>query len=364
MSAVDWDITIGATSYTSITQSLSFTVGRSSWFDTPTGNNCTLTIRNNTGQAATIAEGAQIIIGNDLSAIEMYFYVVEVTYQDDIALGAYTATITGTDALGMLSLFYVNDDPIIGYTNAIYQAGLLAQEVYPFVPPYPPPTPINGRATVSDAFDPTTIGQRVVELLQTENSTYYYDGETLEFRTSSAPSASLFTFGTNASTKLVYDGLTRKLPNANYPNVVNLNSTTVGKTQAVSASNYERTYNREVLFNNTAQQQAQTDYYANVFAKEELYADVRFNDNAQTDTRMTEFLDELSAMSGKTTTLTYYSPYYETNATITMVVEGATVSAIPGRTEFTVYLSPVTIYDLFTLNSSTFGILNTNRLGW
>jgi hypothetical protein len=344
MSAVDWDITIGATSYTSITQSLSFSVGRSSWFDTPTGNNCTLTVRNNTGQAATIAEGDQIIIGNDLSAIEMYFYVVEVTYQDDIAVGAYTATITGTDALGMMSLFYVNDDPVIGYTNAIYQAGLLAQEVYPFEPPYPPATAINGRATVSDAFDPTTIGQRVVELLLTENSTYYYDGATLE--------------------KLVYDGLTRKLPNANYPNVVNLTSTTVGTTQAVSASNYERNYNRQVLFNNTAQQQAQTDYYANVFAEEELYADVRFNDNAQTDTRMTEFLDELSAMSGKTTTLTYYSPYYGTNTTVTMVVEGATVSAIPGRTEFTVYLSPVTIYDLFTLNSSTFGILNTNRLGW
>jgi len=364
MSAVDWDITIGGTSYTSITQSLSFSVGRASWFNTPTGNNCTLTVRNNTGQAATIAEGDQIIIGNDLSAIDMYFYVVEVTYQDDMALGAYTATITGTDALGMMSLFYVNDDPAIGYTNAIYQAGLLAQEVYPFVPPYPPATAINGRATVSDAFDPTTIGQRVVDLLLTENSTYYYDGATLEFRTSAAPSASLFTFGTNASTKLVYDGLTRKLPNANYPNVVNLTSTTVGTTQAVSNSNYQRNYDRQVLFNNTAQQQAQTDYYANVFAAEELYADVRFNDNAQTDTRMTEFLDELSAMSGKTTTLTYYSPYYGTNTTVTMVVEGATVSAIPGRTEFTVYLSPVTIYDLFTLNSSTFGILNTNRLGW
>ncbi len=34
------------------------------------------------------------------------------------------------------------------------------------------------------------------------------------------------------------------------------------------------------------------------------------------------------------------------------------------ETNFTLYLSPTVIYDLFTLNSSTFGILNTNRLGW
>ncbi len=173
MADINWTVSIGGTSFTSITQSLSFSIGRASYFDTPTGNNCTLTVRNNTGQAANISEGDQIIIGSNYATAPLYFYVVEVTFQDEIAANGSTATITGVDALGMLSLFYVNDDPIIGTNNAIRQAVKLANEVYPFVPPYPPPVEYDGRAIVSDAFDPTTIGPRIVELLLTENSTYY-----------------------------------------------------------------------------------------------------------------------------------------------------------------------------------------------
>jgi hypothetical protein len=361
---INWSVSIGGTSFTTITQSLSFNAGRSSWFDTPSGNSVTLTVRNQTGQAAALSQGDQIVITNDLSAISMYFYVVEVTFQDEIAANADTATITGTDALGMLSLFYVNDDPIIGTTNAIRQAIKLANEVYPFVPPYPPPVEVDGRATVSDAFDPTTIGQRIVELLQTENSTYYYDGATIEFRTSAAPGAALFNFNPDGTVGIRYDSLTRKYPNANYPNVVNLTSTVAGTTQAVATGNYERNYNRQVLFNTVAQQQAQTDYFAAVLSDDsQVYMDLRFNDSTQTDVKMGAFLNELSGMCGKWVTVVY-TPPGGSPSQVDMVIEGYTVSAIPGRTEISVSMSPEILYDLFTLNSSTFGILNTNRLGW
>ena len=363
MARINWTTTIGATSFTSITQSLTFNFGRQSYFDTPAGTSCTLTVRNNTGQAAAINEGDQIVIGNQYSAYKMYFYVVEVTFQDEIAANADTATITGIDALGMLSLFYVNDDPIIGTNNAIRQAIKLANEVYPFVPPYPPPVEVNGRATVSDAFDPTTIGQRVVDLLLTENSTYYYDGATIEFRTSAAPSSSLVSFTQDAAVGVVYDGLTRKYPNANFPNVVNLTSTVAGTTQAVATGNYERNYNRQVLFNTVAQQQAQTNYYANVLSVESLYMDIRFNDSAQNPIPITSVLDQLPSISGKTVSVNY-TPPGGSSTTTTFVVEGGNVNALPGRTEFNLYLSPTIVYDLFTLNSSTFGVLNTNRLGW
>jgi len=363
MSTINWTLTVGGTSFTSITQSLSFNFGRTSYFDTSTGTTCTFTVRNNTGQAANISEGDQIVVENNLGTADLYFYVVEVTFQDEIASGANTATITGIDALGMMSLYYVNDDPIIGTTNAIRQAIKLANEVYPFVPPYPPPVEVDGRATVSDAFDPTTIGQRVVELLQTENSTYWYDGATIEFRTSAAPASSGISFVTSGTSGLRYDGLTRKYPNANYPNVVNLTSPTVGTTYASSPSNYERNYNRQVQFNTTAQQQAQTDWFAAVLSQEALYADIRFNDKAQTDAQMTTFLNQIPALAGQTVSVTY-TPPGGASTTTTFVVEGGSCSAVPGRTEFALYLSPTVVYDLFTLNSSTFGILNTNRLGW
>lgn len=364
MSTINWTVTVGATSFTSITQSLSFTFGRTSYFETPTGGTCTFTVRNNTGQAANINQGDQIQIGNNLSFDISYFYVVEVTFQDEIASGANTATITGIDAFGMLSLYYVNDDPIIGTTNAIRQAIKLANEVYPYVPPYPPAIEYDGRAIVSDAFDPTTIGQRIGELLVTENSRYYFQGDTIEFVVSEAPPAYVWNFGTNASTALVYDGLTRKYPNANYPNRVNLISTTVGTTSATSAGNYDRNYNRQVLFNNLAQQQAQTDWFAAVLSQEALYADLRFTDKPQNDTIMGYFLDSVATgLTGATTNVSYTAPGGSPTTT-TFVIEGGTCSAVPGQTTFTLYLSPTVIYDLFTLNSSTFGILNTNRLGW
>jgi len=131
----------------------------------------------------------------------------------------------------------------------------------------------------------------------------------------------------------------------------------------VATGNYERNYNRQVLFNTVAQQQAQTNYYANVLSVESLYMDIRFNDSAQNPIPITSVLDQLPSISGKTVSVNY-TPPGGSSTTTTFVVEGGNVNALPGRTEFNLYLSPTIVYDLFTLNSSTFGVLNTNRLGW
>ncbi len=363
MSTINWTVTVGATSFTSITQSLSFSFGRGSYFDTPTGGTCTFTVRNNTGQAASINQGDLITIGNQLTISTSTFYVVEVTFPDEIATGANTATITGVDAIGQISQFPIGGEPG-SYPNALEQIAALMDELAPFNPPYPDPSPVAGRALVSDTFNATTIGQRIVELLLTENGRYYYDGTTIVFVKSSAPSATLFTFGTNASTGLVYDSLTRKYPNTNYPNEVNLNSTDAGTTTTAVTGTYRRNYNRQVLFNTTAQQQAQTDYYANVLSVEALYAELRFSDKPQTDGRLDDYLESVNSAGFGGTTQVTYTPPGGSPTTDTFVIEGGTCTAVPGRSDFTLYLSPTVIYDLFTLNSSTFGILNTNRLGW
>ncbi len=362
MSTINWTVTVGATSFTSITQSLSFSFGRGSDFDTPTGGTCTFTVRNNTGQAASINQGDVITIGNQLTLSTSTFYVVEVTFQDEIASGANTATITGVDAIGQISQFPISGATVL--TNALQQIAFIMNELAPFNPPYPDPSPVAGRAFVEDTFNATTIGQRIIELLLTENGRYYYDGNTIVFVPSSAPNATSFTFGTAASTGLVYDSLTRKYPNTNYPNEVNLTSTGVGTTTTAVTGLYRRNYNRQVLFNTAAQQQAQTDYYANVLSVEALYAELRFSDKPQTDGQLEHYLEAVNSAGYGSTTHVTYTPPGGSPTTDTFVVEGGTCTAVPGRTDFTLYLSPTVIYDLFTLNSSTFGILNTNRLGW
>jgi hypothetical protein len=57
-----------------------------------------------------------------------------------------------------------------------------------------------------------------------------------------------------------------------------------------------------------------------------------------------------------------YTPPGGGSTTTTFVVEGGTCSAVPGQTTFSLYLSPTVIYDLFTLDSSTFGILGGTML--
>lgn len=361
MATINWTVTIGATSFSTITQSLSFTMGRPSWFDSWSGNSCTLTVRNNTGQAANIAQGDLITIGNNLSALSLYFYVVEVTFQDEIAANGNTATITGRDPLGQILQFPISGEPGT-YTNSLEQVSALMDSLAPFNPPYPDPSPPSGRAIVETSFSLTTIGQRIADLILTENSRYYFDGQTMIYPPSKAPTAGQFNFGTDSSTSIVYDRIQRKYPNANYPNQVNVTSTTVGTTTSTVTGTYRRNYNRNVLLTGSAQQQAQTDYYANTLSdKTALYMDVSFNDSAQATAQLTKVVDDLPLNGGQTTTVTYTAPGGGAT-TLTMVIEGATISAIPGQTNFTYYLSPRVIYDLFTLDSSTFGILGGTML--
>jgi hypothetical protein len=64
------------------------------------------------------------------------------------------------------------------------------------------------------------------------------------------------------------------------------------------------------------------------------------------------------------TDLVYRVPGAGSDTTVEVVVEGWSLNITPEQTNFNFYLSPLTYYQFFTLNSSTLGILNTSRLGW
>lgn len=364
MASTNWTVTIGATSFTSIVQSMSFNIGRQNYFDPYAGGACTVTVRNNTGQAASLNQGDLITVGNDLSGTVLYFYVVEVTFQDDIAANGNTATITGRDALGQLYQGAATDGPVFGYTNTCLQAGQLMTQIAPYYPPNPPSVTVNGRAFCTDTFADTTVGERISQLIQTENSSFGYDGLTIDFRKSAAPGLTTVAFALSTGAGLVYSSITRKYPNANYPTNVRLNSTTVGQTESSVAGQYRRNYDRDVLLTSATQQQAQTDWFANVLSDTTApYIDLQFSDVANASAKVATWLSYIPQISGSLVNLTYQVPGGSTT-TRYMVVEGTSVNIVPGSSQWTVYMSPTVVYDLFTLDSSIFGILNTNRLGW
>lgn len=58
-----------------------------------------------------------------------------------------------------------------------------------------------------------------------------------------------------------------------------------------------------------------------------------------------------------------YTPTGGTQVTANCVISGRTIQATPGRTTITLDLLPAQDYQSFVLDSSTLGVLNTNRLG-
>jgi hypothetical protein len=78
----------------------------------------------------------------------------------------------------------------------------------------------------------------------------------------------------------------------------------------------------------------------------------------------------LAAYNGSTSTtkkvwnLVYRVPGAGSDTTVQVVIEGIGINATPERTDFDIYLSPLTLYQFFTLDSTTLGILDTSRLGW
>jgi len=62
--------------------------------------------------------------------------------------------------------------------------------------------------------------------------------------------------------------------------------------------------------------------------------------------------------------LVYRVPGAGSDTTLQVAIEGVTMNATTEKTDFTVYFSPLTYYQFFSLDSSEFGILDTSRLGW
>ena len=72
----------------------------------------------------------------------------------------------------------------------------------------------------------------------------------------------------------------------------------------------------------------------------------------------------LNSAKNKVWNLVYRVPGAGSDTTVQVVIEGIGINATPERTDFDIYLSPLTLYQFFTLDSTTLGILDTSRLGW
>jgi hypothetical protein len=128
-------------------------------------------------------------------------------------------------------------------------------------------------------------------------------------------------------------------------------------------------YSASTLDLTTTQALSNAQWLSNTFSDPAtLRYEITFNDVSNSITP----LDALSAFwSGS---LGSYTAFNSTDVTyqvpggspvsVECLMEGGQINITPEVTEFNLFMSPMTYYQYFTLNSTTLGILDTSRLGW
>lgn len=191
-----------------------------------------------------------------------------------------------------------------------------------------------------------------VVLLDRSNVKDSISGMTFTRNTASATAISYYSFGHNKAGLNFMNNVT-VTPNG-------LASQTATNSTSVSAYGNAQQSVSTVDYN-TTQALGLAQWLSNSQADPEAETwSLSFQDVAQNNTALIEFLETFYGFVGfamKIWNLVYRVPGSASDTTVLVFIEGIEVNATPEQTVFTVYFSPATYYQFFTLDSTTFGIL-------
>ena len=359
--------------WTSSVLSFSFTNGRQSYLDTYNAGALTLTIKNQANESAGFTFGDQIAVLNPAGVSVVMFYVVQVAYSDYPGnTGLSTATITCQDSFGLMGRLQMSDFSISAgvssaqYTSTTAVPGRIASQ---------PLQQVSG--TGGSSCSAGTYSGSVLNFWNLLNatergllaasgvSTFFYAREGIALQP-----VNPYTFGRTPTAAVVaYSSFERINLGLDLMNQVQTQPAGLATQQATNATSVA-TYGAQgftvsTVDANTTQALGLAQWLANTLSETDKQRFVvSFTDLAQSLSTV-NFSTFLTNITEKTlNSLTYRVPGAGSDTTISVIVEGYNVSATPEQTTFTVYLSPLTYYQFFTLDSSTLGILDTSRLGW
>lgn len=363
-----------ATTYTSSVLSFSFTNGRQSYLDNYNAGALVLTIKNQANESAGFTFGDQIQLLDPTGTAQFVFYVVEVAYSDYPGnVGLSTATITCQDALGLMGRLQMNSFAI---TAAIASAQFTQTTSVPGrVASRPLQTVVGagGSSCSAGTYDGSILNLWNL-LINTERGLLGVGNNTVSFiARSGVNSATLNTisFGRTAgASTIAYDSFERINLGLDLMNQVQTQPAGLTEQQATNAASVT-TYGAQgftvsTVDANEPQALGLAGWLANTLSDTTKQRFVlTFTDLMQSVSvaNFTTFLNRI-ALTKSPTNLTFRVPGAGSDTTTTVIVEGFNVSATPAETTITAFLTPLTYYQFFTLNSATLGILNTSRVGF
>jgi hypothetical protein len=328
-----------------------------------------LTIKNESNQADGYNLNDKIILTAVGTDFYQWFYVQEVLFNDLGGDGAgSTATIICTDLLGRLGRIQVFEKAIATEEtcNQLYTA---------FNSLLPPSTQFglfgagDSMAASDSSYTGTALNRLNLNMVTeqgwlsvTDYAIYLYSRSDVD---DAAPGAITFARTASGSYQLGYSDIKRIALGQNYLNTCTVTPPVVAAQNTSDSAGVATygTYGAEFSTVDNSTSQALGFASWQVFSRDDpdvLSFQISLSDTAN---NLTELFNEIYT-TVQLVTVSYKKPGSATPATSSQIIQGWSMSVTPSRTDVEVFTSPLTYTNFFILNSATFGILNTSRLGW
>ena len=377
MPKITWTVThldsAGAgTDITSRVLSMNITGGREQYLDPYSGGGVVITINNSSNYASALYYGQRLRIwsgDNDPIEFNQYFWIQEITFDDAMGgVGLNTATIVGVDWLARSGRVQADNvalisDTVGGNLTQLKTATLPSDMKFSQEYVNSLASSINYTGTFLNYLNlgVTTERSFVTQFLDYAN--FIGRGDAAYMQPIST------TLGrTTSATQIAYMEFERIQNGTQFINKATISSAGLADQTATNSSSLTAYgpafYSSETVDATTTQALGNAEWIVNTFGEPNaLRFVVSFSDVAQNSTALASWMASIWEFFHRVMTLNYTVPGGSSTST-NVLVEGSQINVTPEQTTFTLFLSPLTYYQFFTLDSTTLGILDTSRLGW
>jgi hypothetical protein len=351
MTTTDWTVTIEGVDFTSDVLSLSLDLGRKTFFDDWNGGKLAVTIRNQNSQCENISQ-FNLIRLQDFS----YWYVIDISFNDTIAVNGSTCTVTAIDPIRSLSQYFW--DMTTSYTDSSLQYIYDTFDSTVIGPPYmDPPGPsraltnndgqLTGASTLLNFFSSIMLG---------ECGAFYSNANTISMKSGPTNVISEWDFVRDGGTGFPYYELDRMAGTELAANVVTVNYQESESTfNNVTSGNFKRNYTRYTQLLRTIAP-TQAEFYAKLLSQKSLISgSLSWMDSAADSGANTAWANSFSVIPGDFATLEYALPGDAPTTTL-IRIEGFSCQANPQMTTWKVHFTDASLFG-FILNSESNGVL-------
>jgi hypothetical protein len=363
-----WSIYKFSADKTSDVMSFTYSTGRRTQFDSWSPGSLVLTIKNDNGQANGYNLNDRIILAAVGTNFYQWHYVQEVLFNDMPGDGrGSTATIVCADLMGRLGRIQVFENSIAS-AKTILQIDTEFSGLLPTGTVFVYASDGDSIASADASYSGTVLNRLNLNMVTeqgwlsvTDENIYLYGRSDID------DLGATITFARTASGvyQMGYSDIKRIALGQNYLNTCTVTppvAAAQNTTDTAGVTTYG-TYGAEFATVDNSATQAKGFAQWQVFSRDdpdELSFQISVSDTAND---LTELFESIY-FNQPLVEVSYINPGSPTVLTDTQIMQGWAMSVTPSRTDMEIFTSPLTYTNFFTLNSATFGVLNTSRLGW